>query len=96
LDSLRKAAENMNSGGRNYWNLLKMPDESIFLLSDALKEMERQQIIATCHYRVKPMPAFKPWLDDLRSGRNAAGSCTRNVDVRTTTCPVSGQRRSRG
>ena len=67
---VRKVAEYIAAGERNYGNLLRHPDlgDAGF---DALQDLTYARLAkASCHHDlVEPTLAFWPWLDDVRKGK---------------------------
>jgi hypothetical protein len=77
-NAIRAVAEDINLGGRSYWNLLKIPELDFGQAREAIRELERNGMVSVTDYRVEPTEAFGSWFVDLR----------RQEDARTTRRPA--------
>jgi hypothetical protein len=66
-DAVRMVAENIASGDRSYWNLLKIPDLPTSGVPAMAELHENRFVIASSRENsVEPTEAFWPWLEGVR------------------------------
>ena len=66
-DAVRMVAENIASGDRSYWNLLKIPDLPTSGVPAIAELHENRFVIASSRENsVEPTEAFWPWLEGVR------------------------------
>src|SRR5581483_5445689 len=92
--AIRRVAEEIAWGGRDLWNLKKIPDLTVQQASAAVDELNKRGLISVCGTRVDPTELFNEWLRGVREREDTAVRETDNPPIPTVSPRQSVERAS--